>query len=285
MYGKIFDSMYEGTLYGHWQAIITMQQMIVLCDADGIVDMTPQAIAARTSIPLDIIKEGLRVLSEPDNESRTPGSDGRRIELIDAHRSWGWVLVNHQKYKTMVSHEEKREADRIRIAAKRKAEKDNKNNNVADCRGMSQGVAEVAHTDTDTDTDLKPLSGKPDAPPGFDRFWKVWPTSQRKVAKSKCIAVWKRKGLEAKADAVVAHVEVLAASDSWKTGYDPMPLTYLNQERWDGADLSAPAGANYGQCTWNQNGTREAGGRCPAPASGIHKTNGMARCESHIARN
>lgn len=152
MYGKIFDSMYEGTLYGHWQAIVTMQQLIVLCNADGIIDMTPQAIAARTSIPLEIIKEGLRVLSEPDNESRTPGSDGRRIELIDSHRSWGWVLINHQKYKMMVSHEEKREADRVRIAGKRKAEKDSKNSGVAESRKVSQGVAEVAHADADTDT-------------------------------------------------------------------------------------------------------------------------------------
>lgn len=164
MYGKIFDSMYEGTLYGHWQAIVTMQQLIVLCNADGIIDMTPQAIAARTSIPLEIIKEGLRVLSEPDNESRTPGSDGRRIELIDSHRSWGWVLINHQKYKMMVSHEEKREADRVRIAGKRKAEKDSKNSGVAECRKVSQSVAEVAHADTDTDTDTNTSTSKTSAP-------------------------------------------------------------------------------------------------------------------------
>ena len=44
MYGKVFDSMYEGTLYGHWQSIVTLQQMLVLCNSEGVVDMTPQAI-------------------------------------------------------------------------------------------------------------------------------------------------------------------------------------------------------------------------------------------------
>jgi len=35
--------MYEGTLYGQWEAIITFQQLIVLATEDGIIDMTPPA--------------------------------------------------------------------------------------------------------------------------------------------------------------------------------------------------------------------------------------------------
>ena len=123
MYGKIFDSMYEGTLYGHWQAIVTLQQMIVLCDSAGVVDMTPQAMSARTSIPLEIITKGIEVLSQADPYSRTPGEDGRRITLIDSHRPWGWVLVNHAKYQKLKSVKEKQEADRARIAEKRKSTK------------------------------------------------------------------------------------------------------------------------------------------------------------------
>lgn len=148
MYGKIFSSMYEGTLYGQWEAIVTFQQLIVLCDSNGTIDMTPQAIAARTSIPLNIITKGLELLSDPDQHSRTNTSEGRRIELIDDHRPWGWTIVNHRKYKMMANAEEKRESDRLRIAAKRAS-----NNDVAECRKVSQGVANVAHTNTDTNTD------------------------------------------------------------------------------------------------------------------------------------
>ena len=39
MYGKIFHSIYDGTLAEDWRAPITFQQLIVLCDADGIVDI------------------------------------------------------------------------------------------------------------------------------------------------------------------------------------------------------------------------------------------------------
>jgi hypothetical protein len=123
VYGKVFDSIYDGTLYGNWEAIATFQQLIVLANADGIVDMTPQAIAARTSFPLDLIQRGIKFLEAPDPYSRTPGDEGRRIALIDEHRPWGWRIVNHGKYKGLRDMAQKREADRLRISEKRKKNK------------------------------------------------------------------------------------------------------------------------------------------------------------------
>ncbi|HLF11990.1 MAG TPA: hypothetical protein VJA26_12315, partial [Gammaproteobacteria bacterium] len=77
MYGKLFASMFDGSLYGNWKAIVTLQQFVILCDRCGFIDMTPQAIAARTSIPLEIIQEGISLLEQPDKYSRTEGNDGR----------------------------------------------------------------------------------------------------------------------------------------------------------------------------------------------------------------
>lgn len=151
MYGKVFESMYDGTLAGHWQAIVTMQQLIVLANEDGVVDMTPDAIARRTSIPLEIITAGLEHLAKPDPYTRTPGEEGRRIVLLDDHRPWGWRLVNHAKYRHLRNLEQKREADRVRLAEKRKR--------IKDVAIGSQVVANVAHTDADTDADAKKKQG------------------------------------------------------------------------------------------------------------------------------
>lgn len=145
MYGKVFESIYDGTLYGHWEAIVTMQQLIVLSDQNGIVDMTVPAICARTSIPREIIEKGIEVLQKPDPYTRTPGEEGRRIILLDEHRPWGWRLVNHGKYRALRNMEQKKEADRKRIAEKRK-----QINGVAI---ESQSVADVAHADADADTE------------------------------------------------------------------------------------------------------------------------------------
>ena len=154
MYGKIFASMYDGTLYGHWQAIVTFQQLIVLCDGDGLIDMTPQAMAARTSIPLEIIQAGLEVLESPDPYSRTPGDDGRRIVRLDDHRPWGWRIVNHRIYREMVAAEDKRKADRDRISAKRAACRA-PSQSVASSRDELQQVANVAHTEAEAEAEAK----------------------------------------------------------------------------------------------------------------------------------
>lgn len=168
MYGKLFTSIYDGTLASNWKGLVTFQQFIALADEQGVVDMTPDAISRRTGIPLEIIQEGITFLEKPDPCSRTPTNEGRRIERLDQHRPWGWVLVNHAKYRQLVSREEKKAADRERIAAKRAAEKTNKINDVAECREPSPEVAEsseasnespdvadVAYTEAEATTDIK----------------------------------------------------------------------------------------------------------------------------------
>ena len=154
MYGKIFDSIYDSTVADDWRALITFQQFIVLCDSAGTVDMTPQAIARRTNIPIEHIKAGIEILESPDPYSRTEGQDGVRIERIDSHRPWGWSIVNHSQYRDLASREEKKKRDRERIAEKRLQA--NENADVAKCRGESldvASVANVAHADADADTD------------------------------------------------------------------------------------------------------------------------------------
>ena len=115
MYGKIFSVIYDGSLAEDWRALITFQQLIVLCDADGVVDMTPTAISRRTGIPIEHIKAGLEILEQPDPESRTPDEEGRRICRIDGHNSWGWYLVNHAKYRALVDADTVREQTRERV--------------------------------------------------------------------------------------------------------------------------------------------------------------------------
>lgn len=162
MYGKIFDSMYDGTLADDWRALITFQQLIVLCDADGVIDMTPTAISRRTGIPIEHIKAGLEVLENPDPYSRTPDEEGRRIKLLDEGRPWGWYLVNHTYYKNLKDQDEVRAENRERKRRQRERERENRenpseNNDVTSRDTEGKPVTESGcpqksrHTDTDTD--------------------------------------------------------------------------------------------------------------------------------------
>lgn len=179
MYGKVFESMFDGTLAsrGPWQALVTFQQLIVLSSPDGVVDMTAHAISRRTSIPLDIIETGIAALMTPDPESRTPDEEGRRIVLLEDHRNWGWQIVNHRKYQALRNAEERREYMRVAQATRReKLRLDVVSTPVNTCQQLSANVNMSTPTDTDTSTDtntnteekekaLSALVVKADSPP------------------------------------------------------------------------------------------------------------------------
>lgn len=84
----------------------------------------------------------------------------------------------------------------------------------------------------ETKNKKKPLPSMPDTTPGFARFWETWPRTQRKAAKAACLKKWVDKGLEKQVDAIIAHIEAWKQTDQWRRGYEPAPLTYLNQARW-----------------------------------------------------
>jgi hypothetical protein len=106
MAAQILPAMFDGSLRDDWRALVTLQQLLILCDAEGRIEMTAQAIAARTGIPLDLIIEGIAALEQPDPQSRTPDFEGRRIARLDPRRVWGWRIINFRKYQTEISKSE-----------------------------------------------------------------------------------------------------------------------------------------------------------------------------------
>lgn len=75
---------------------------------------------------------------------------------------------------------------------------------------------------------------------GFDRFWEAWPKSTRKGAKAECKKKWVKNYCETCADQIIKHVEWMKTTDQWRKNegaFIPAPLVYLNQQRWDGAEI------------------------------------------------
>lgn len=83
--------------------------------------------------------------------------------------------------------------------------------------------------------------------PEFERFWRAWPSNggrySRKGGKAACLAVWNRRYHFTQTDQIIKHVEWLKTTADWlkdQGAYIPAPLVYLNQQRWDGADVPEP---------------------------------------------
>ncbi len=147
MYGKIFESIYDGSLYGHFEAIVTFQALIVLADEQGLIDISPHALAGRTSYPIEIIKAGLKVLQQSDPHSRSQDEDGKRIVPLDNGREFGWRIVNYDHYRNLAS----REDTKIK-ARERKRRQREKESQAVDSKRCHAPVTPVSRMSRHTDT-------------------------------------------------------------------------------------------------------------------------------------
>jgi hypothetical protein len=115
MYAKVFCQIFDSSIADNYPLRHFFMDLLVLADADGCVDMTPAAIAARTRIPLADVTAMLATLEQPDRESRTPDADGRRIERLDEHRTWGWHIINYARFRQIASEEQRKASQRERF--------------------------------------------------------------------------------------------------------------------------------------------------------------------------
>jgi hypothetical protein len=74
----------------------------------------------------------------------------------------------------------------------------------------------------------------------FEQFWAAWPKSFRKGGKAKCAARWKKGLYDHCADQIIKHIAWMKTTTDWRKDnglFIPAPIVYLNQQRWDGADI------------------------------------------------
>ena len=219
MFVKLFTSMFDGTLAtkGPWQAVVTFQQMLILCDRSGILDMTAEAISRRTTIPLEVIQIGIETLEKPDIDSRRPDEEGRRIVRLDPHREWGWQIVNYSYYRALRTAEERREYQR---------------NLMRERRASAAGAGGERKT-------KKALVEKAQSNNDFAKFWEAYPRKENKPAAERA---WRKLSPDKPlVDIIVRAVGLHAKSDAWvKDGgtFIPHPSSWLNGKRWED-DLTA----------------------------------------------
>jgi hypothetical protein len=153
-YTPVFDTVFNGTLCGKWPTLPVWLTLLPLADWRGHIDMTPEAIAARTGWPIDLLLTGITALCEPDPRSRSKDDDGRRLTLLSNDRDWGWRVVNIQVYREKASG-----ADQItdgRNAEKVRRYKDRHRRTPEDTGGHPETPT---HTHTHTHTKKKTVRG------------------------------------------------------------------------------------------------------------------------------
>lgn len=149
MYAKVFSQIFDSSIAEDYQTRHVFMDLLVLADRFGVVDMTIEAISRRINVPLDIVTAAVCKLCKPDVNSRSANDDGRRLVLLDAHRNWGWRIVNFEAYHAIRDENARREYMRSYMRDKREKEKACKHpvNSVNFCKHS------LAHIDVDVDED------------------------------------------------------------------------------------------------------------------------------------
>lgn len=160
MYAKVFSQIFDSSIASDHIVRHVFMDMLVLADRDGVVDMTTDAIARRTNVPIDVVCHAINVLGQPDPESRSGDEEGRRIVPIDSHRSWGWQIVNYEHYRDLRDEESRRAYFRDKKREQR--ERQSASKEVKTVKDMSNEVkvgqrksSVSTEADTEAYTDIK----------------------------------------------------------------------------------------------------------------------------------
>ncbi len=228
MYGKLFQSLYQGTMRGQADLILVFTNLLAFKDKAHFVDKTARAISEEVGIPEDRVKEALLQLEAPDPESRSEEHEGRRIIRIDTHRSWGWKVVNGPKYDDFRKEEDRRMQWAVGQQRHRAGLTVNKRQRKSSSVIKSQREStESTHIDIDIDnTVVTPFERD------FAEFWSHYPRKEGKQTA--------KEAFEKVYDALIFPEILEAIKHQSKSVFAnrekdkiPMGSTWLNQKRWE----------------------------------------------------
>ena len=123
MYGKIFSSLWHGSLLGQGDAQLVFVLLIAHSDKDGSSEAHPAEISTWTGIGQDRVNAALEILQTDDPDSRTEDEGGKRLVRVGLSL---WHIVNYQKYLSMQDRDVVRDQNRERKkqARERDAQRD-----------------------------------------------------------------------------------------------------------------------------------------------------------------
>src|SRR5262249_41083298 len=119
-YTKLFSRILDSTIWREDDRTrILWITMLAMADRDGIVRASIPGIADRARISIADCECALQRFQQSDKYSSSQEDKGRRIRPVEG----GWLLINHGKYRALMSAEDQREKSRIRKQNQRERDK------------------------------------------------------------------------------------------------------------------------------------------------------------------
>lgn len=125
MYGKHFESMYEGSMYGAGLAVFAVWGYVISHARDGRLELQPRKLADTLGGEVDEINSAITFLMQPDPTSRNKDCDGRRLIK---EGEFQYSVPSWECYYKIKNEDDRREYNRVmkrRERARKKATKSN----------------------------------------------------------------------------------------------------------------------------------------------------------------
>lgn len=122
MYGRLFESMYEGSMYGAGVAVFAVWGYVIAVARFGRIELNPRKLADVLGGEISEITEAVAFLTQPDPGSRFKEEEGRRLVKEGEYQ---YRIPSWDYYQTMKNETHRREYNRLKTSeyrARRKAE-------------------------------------------------------------------------------------------------------------------------------------------------------------------
>jgi len=212
-----------------------------LCDnEDGAITATKESVFRASNLTREEFDIALSMLLSPDELSKTPDHDGKRILQIS---NTEWLIVNYSKYRLPESEKKEKHRDKMRSWREK-----NKNNNTCDVTVTSRdenhchspacvSVSDSVSSEEDYKEEQKT----------FDQFWAAYP---KKKSKGDAQKAWSKiKSPVETLTKILTALEWQKKSKDWvkeQGQYIPLPASYIRSLRWeDEKDAKEESVADY----------------------------------------
>lgn len=236
VFAKIFAQIFDSSISADYVVRHVFMDLLVLADRDGVVDMTPDAIARRTNVPEKIVLHAISELMKSDCKSRSHEAEGCRLVMLDSHRDWGWQIVNYEHYRNIKDEEARRTYFRDKKRAQRQR------NAAPECPQMSNLVKDIptlsnkvtqAEAEAEAEAEASKKKKHPSPSAQSVTLYGLYP---RKVGKDAALkAIDKALGIKS-FDALLLAVQAFGrkiSRDETEERFIPHPATWFNQGRYD----------------------------------------------------
>jgi len=122
MYNKLFAKILDSSIWlESVHTRIVWLTMIAAMDKDGFVQFASvENLSYRARVSVAEAKKAVQILESEDDKSSDPDNGGRRIEKVPG----GWMILNSEKHRGLVTSAISREQIRVRVARHRENKKD-----------------------------------------------------------------------------------------------------------------------------------------------------------------